>query len=1006
VETNAAKGAEARTAGREDSVAAAGPKLPVSASGSAVAVSAPAAIQVRGARTHNLTGIDVDVPIGGLTAVVGVSGSGKSSLAIGTLFAESRRRHVASLGERERRMLTPGVTPRVDSIEHLPPAVALAQSSGSDRVSSRATVADLADLSDTLERIWSSDGVLRCPGCGDPLPSLTLERMLDRIEAEPEGTRAQLLAPMGRVGRTEFAERLATVRREGFLRIRLGDEFLPIDPPPTFPPEPTPLRFDMVVDRQVLRPGLRTRLAESLETALRHGRGAALIHLDRGGVREDVPLRLRPGCDRCDLQFEEPCPEHLRPTVAAGACSGCGGSGTMERGATVRDAQRPLLEGALDGPELSEPGKAQLLAGLTARLPSGTDLTAPLVTHSEATLAALFGDGSSDGALAETLDELMDGEEDPAKVVEWSSLRDSQRPSPATCSECSGDRRSVIGRSLRFEGMSLGEFLRLDVTQARGLVCTWRSARAPRLANETERGSAEGRSRADELDAEKVSSSTARRLGELEERLALLERTGLGYLPLGRTIGTLSGGEAQRVRLSGCIRSGLTRAIYVLDEPTRGLHSSDVNRLLEVIADLRDVGNTVVVVDHDPAIERSADQVIEIGPGGGAAGGRLVRCEPRGGIEPRRLTALPQPSDPEREQQGRAFEGTAHPEPTSVPCRVEPDAGATERVLFEGFVRHNLRGDPLEFPTRRLTAVVGVSGSGKSTLIRDGLIPAIRGALDPFGRRDRSDRRLTLPETVRRLMVADQRPAGRSPRSIPASAAGLLPALRDLFAGTRDAKARGFKASRFQFGSKEGRCGACQGTGLDARASAEAEVMAAPCPVCRGARLNRATLACRYRGCSFAEILRLTAAEAAGFFADHPRLAPSLRVLVETGLGYLQLDRAMSTLSGGEAQRVKLARQLIAGVEPGALFALDEPTTGLHRRDVAGLLTLFRRLIERGHTVLVIEHHLDLIRAADQVVELGPGAGAAGGRIVFSGTPTDLAGADTPTGAALRRQER
>jgi excinuclease ABC subunit A len=919
------------------------------------------AIVVRGARVHNLRGVDVDLPHGRFVALTGVSGSGKSTLAFDTIHAESRRRYLESLGPAARGRFEAIEPPDADLIDGLSPTVAVDAAAGAP--SPRSTVGTLTECLDYLRILYARAGVPHCPRCDRPIAAEELATILDDVLARPEGTKVVVLAPLLRPG-DEPAGALAAVRKAGLLRARIDGEMVEVESPPSWTAGAKAV--DAVVDRLVIRPGIRPRLAESLELALRLGDGIALLSTPGAdGTWTDEVRSTQHACPACRIAVSRREPSGFSFNTPQGACADCNGLGRRVRFdprlALGLEADRPVPE--VDPTKL--PVRAALRAAQARELDeliarrSGAPARpkGKRKAKAVATLAgmALWADGD-DGPGLEGL------------LSRWSSEARSERAAAALaalrvlepCPSCRGARLNADARGVRLGGMGLHELSAMGLDAATEFLCALPFP--PALA---EIGPA--------------------LLREVVLRLEFLRRVGLGYLSLDRAADTLSGGERQRVRLAARMGAGLTGVTYVLDEPTAGLHPADSARLVACLTDLRDAGNTVLVVEHDLDVIRAADWVVDLGPGAGPDGGRVVAVGP-----PATLTGADSLTS-------HYLHRTASPPPLTSTA----PAGDRGWVAIRGARVHNLAGDEARFPVGTLTCVTGVSGSGKSTLVLDVLVPALRRAL--------SERVAADGEGVAglgafdRLLVIDQGPIGRGVRSTPATYTGAFDALRRLYARTKEARVRGFGPGRFSYNARGGRCETCLGQGvrrLDPKLLPDVTV---PCEACGGSRFAPAVLEVRFRGLSIADALALRVDEAVRLFAAVPDVARPLSALHEAGLGYVSLGQSSPTLSGGEAQRVKLAAELADAVPGRALTVLDEPTTGLHPADVARLLATLRGLVAKGHTLVVIEHHLDLIRAADWVVDLGPGAGPDGGRVVAMGTPAEVAACGgSRTGTALR----
>ena len=935
-----------------------------------------AAIAVRGARTHNLKNVDVDIPRDRLVVITGLSGSGKSTLAFDTIYAEGQRRYVESLSAYARQFLSVMEKPDVDHIEGLSPAIAIEQRAGSSNP--RSTVGTVTEIHDYLRLLFARVGEPRCLDHDIVLESRTVSQMVDAVLARPPGERLMLLAPLVRRRKGEHHEVFETLRSGGFVRARVDGRIVEIDPPPGLDGA-VHHDVDAVVDRFRVRPDIAPRLAESFETALALADGrASVAALDAGGgtVGEDHLFSARFACPQCGYALPELEPRLFSFNSPAGACPACDGLGRQSYFDPERVVSRPevsLPGGAIRGWDRSNSYYFGLLRSLAAHY--GFDLDVPFRD-----LPADVRDAVLHGSRGEPIEvrygrrhrhvrpfegiipnmERRYRETESAHVREELARYMSSRP----CPDCGGRRLNRHARSVWVAGHDLPGLERMSVADLRHFL---------------ERASFAG-----------FRSEVARRLvNEIAQRLDFLIDVGLDYLSLDRAADTLSGGEGRRIRLASQIGAGLVGVMYILDEPSIGLHQRDNRRLLDSLMRLRDLGNTVIVVEHDEGAIRDADCIIDMGPGPGVHGGEVVA---RGTVE----AIIAEPSS----VTGQYLSGrwrVSEPRPRRAP------AGW---VRIEGASANNLRSVDAEFPLSVLTCVTGVSGSGKSSLVHDTLFRALSNAP---GRRHVPDEpaRLFGAEHIDKVVNVDQSPIGRTPRSNPATYAGLFTPIRELFAATPEARARGYAPGRFSFNVPGGRCEACRGDGVIRVEMHFLPDVYVRCDVCQGRRYDRETLSVRYRGKNVHEVLGMTAEEARAFFDPIPAVARRLQTLVDVGLGYVGLGQSATTLSGGEAQRMKLARELSRRESGRTLYVLDEPTTGLHFHDVRQLLAVLDRLVNRGNTVVVIEHNLDVVQAADWIVDLGPEGGRDGGRVVAAGTPETVAAAPgSHTGRFLARMVR
>ncbi len=929
---------------------------------------AQAGLRIRGAREHNLADVDLDLPRDRLVVITGLSGSGKSSLAFDTLYAEGQRRYVESLSAYARQFLDQLAKPAVDSIDGLSPAIAIEQRTVSR--SPRSTVGTATEVYDFLRLLFARVGEAHCPRCDRPISSQTVQQMTQRILELGEATRVEVLAPVVRDRKGEYRKELEQLSRKGFVRAWIDGELRELGEDIRLA-RSSRHSIDVVVDRLVVKDSARARVAESLEAATRLASG--LVRLRVGSEGRELWMSERSSCPDCGISLPELAPRSFSFNSPHGACPRCDGLGerrNFDPQRVVPDPGLSLQAGAIapwSAPRAPRYYRALRSAlaehfeidperpwrELPKRVRNGIllgvrdELSFPVAGR---TRARRRWDG--------VLDEL-ERRYQAAGEREREALERYRSPQP--CPECGGSRLRAESRSVRLGGLGLGELSALSV---RHLIAYL-----------------------DGLVLGPAQAQIASRvLREIRERLGFLVDVGLDYLSLDRPATSLSGGESQRIRLATQIGSRLLGVLYILDEPSIGLHPRDNQRLIASLERLRDAGNSVIVVEHDEETIRRADHVVDMGPGAGRHGGRVVAQGPPGAIlrDPESLT-------------GAFLSGRRR---IAVPPRRRPPG---ERALvLTGCRSHNLKNVTLRIPLGLFTVVTGVSGSGKSTLIDDTLLRALaarlHGALEPPGGFDR----LAGLEHVDKVIGVDQAPIGRTPRSNPATYTGVFDGIRKLFSQVPEARVRGYGPGRFSFNVKGGRCESCQGDGLIRVEMHFLPDLFVTCEICGGRRYNRETLEIAYKGRSIADVLESTVEEAAGLLENVPSLLRPLRTLIDVGLGYLQLGQAATTLSGGEAQRIKLARELARRSTGRTLFVLDEPTTGLHFADVEKLLEVLGRLVDAGNTVVVIEHHLDVVKSADHVVDLGPEGGEKGGEIVVEGTPEQLARHPTShTGRAL-----
>ncbi len=921
-------------------------------------------IVIRGAREHNLKNIDVEIPRDQLVVITGLSGSGKSSLAFDTIYAEGQRRYVESLSAYARQFLEQMEKPEVDSIEGLSPAISIEQKTTSKNP--RSTVGTVTEIYDYLRVLFARIGIPHCPSCGRVISAQTVQQMVDRVLGQPSGTRLLVLAPVIRGRKGEYKKLFFDLRRQGYSRVRvngavreLGEE-IELD-------KNRKHTIEVVVDRLVVRDNVGSRLADSLETALRLADGVVQVEpiretdgatrssnrppTERAGHADPVTMLFseRLACAECGFSLPEVSPRMFSFNSPYGACETCSGIGSrweIDPERLVPNPERTLKQGALApwaGRE--SPYFKQTLAVLAKRYKFTLETPWKSLKKSVRDVI-LHGDqeGGFEGVVAVLERRYRETEsEDARREIEPFM---AERPCPA----CQGSRLRPESLGLKIGGRSIAEVVRFTIKEAAAFFAS--------------------------LTLSEREMVIARRvLKEIRERLGFLRDVGLDYLTLDRPAGTLSGGEGQRIRLATQIGSSLVGVLYILDEPSIGLHQRDNRRLLETLKRLRDLGNTVLVVEHDEETIRSADFVIDLGPGAGELGGHLVALG-----SPDEIMANP------ASLTGRYLSGAL-----AIPVPAERRKGHGSALTIHNPREHNLKGMPVKIPLGTFTCVTGVSGSGKSTLVNDILYRGLAQMLHRAQDRPGAHERIEGAQHLDKVIDIDQSPIGRTPRSNPATYTGVFTFIRTLFARTPEARMRGYQPGRFSFNVKGGRCEACQGDGLVKIEMHFLPDVYVTCDVCKGKRYNRETLDVHYKGKSIAEVLDMTVREAREFFDAVPVIKSKLSTLDDVGLDYIRLGQSATTLSGGEAQRVKLATELSRRATGRTLYILDEPTTGLHFADIQKLLEVLNRLVDQGNTVTIIEHNLDVIKTADWVIDLGPEGGDEGGRVMATGTPESVA---------------
>lgn len=921
-------------------------------------------IQVRGARTHNLKDIDIELPRDKLIVITGLSGSGKSSLAFDTLYAEGQRRYVESLSTYARQFLSMMEKPDVDHIEGLSPAISIEQKSTSHNP--RSTVGTITEIYDYLRLLYARAGTPRCPEHGLDLEAQTVSQMVDQTLTLPEGSRIMLLAPVIKGRKGEHLQLFKELRTSGYVRAMVDGEVHELDDVPSLEKNKKH-DISVVVDRVKVREGLEQRLAESFETALELADGSALIHF-MDEEREPMIFSSRFACPICGYSLPELEPRLFSFNNPAGACPSCDGLGVhqyFDPDKLIRQHELSLAEGVIKGWDRRSVFYFGLLESVAAHY--GFSLETPWESLTdEARNVVLHGSGKEDIEFSYVNDrgkvvkrhypfegvlpniERRYHDTDSNHVREELSKYMAIRP----CASCGGSRLRLEARNVFVDGRALPSITQMPIGDAQSLFST--------LSLPGRKGEI----------AVKI-------LHEISTRLEFLVNVGLDYLNLERSADTLSGGEAQRIRLASQIGAGLVGVMYILDEPSIGLHQRDNDRLLATLEHLRDLGNTVIVVEHDEDAIRAADHVVDIGPGAGVHGGKVV--------------AQGTPKEVEKNKASLTGQYLSGQRRIEVPHQRFP-VNDKKMIHLKGASGNNLQKVNLDLPLGRFVCITGVSGSGKSTLIN--------GTLMPIAARDLNRASTLTPapfksikglDQLDKMIDIDQSPIGRTPRSNPATYTGIFTAIRELFSGTQEARARGYKPGRFSFNVKGGRCEACQGDGLIKVEMHFLPDIYVPCDVCHGARYNRETLEVLYKGKNIHEVLEMTVEDALEFFSPVPAIARRLQTLIDVGLSYVRLGQSATTLSGGEAQRIKLARELAKRDTGKTLYILDEPTTGLHFEDIRQLLTVLHRLRDQGNSIVVIEHNLDVIKTADWLIDLGPEGGSKGGQIIATGTPEEIA---------------
>jgi excinuclease ABC subunit A len=933
-------------------------------------------IDIRGARTHNLRNLDLSLPRDRLIVLTGLSGSGKSSLAFDTIYAEGQRRYVESLSAYARQFLSMMEKPDVDHIDGLSPAISIEQKSTSHNP--RSTVGTVTEIHDYLRLLYARAGTPRCPDHSADLEAQTVSQMVDQVLALPQDTRLMLLAPVVADRKGEHVQLMQDLMAQGFIRARINGEVYELDQPPQLDLRKKH-RIDAIVDRFKVKDDLRLRLAESFETALRLADGVARIGWMDEPDREELVFSDRFACNICGYSLTELEPRLFSFNNPSGACPGCDGLGVkqyFDPHRVVVNEELSLAGGAIRGWDRKTTYYYQMIKSLAAHY--DFDLETPFnQLPDKLRQTVLYGSGGEkveffyensrgmqikkrhrfEGVIP-NLERRFRETESGAVREELAKYLNSQ-----ACPDCHGTRLNRSARHVFITDRNLAEISSLSVGHA---VEFFRQL---------------------ELDGWRATIA-AKIVKEISDRLGFLSDVGLDYLSLDRSADSLSGGEAQRIRLASQIGSGLVGVMYILDEPSIGLHQRDNQRLLGTLTHLRDIGNTVIVVEHDEEAILTADHVVDLGPGAGVHGGKIIVAGTPDEVKshPESLT-------------GQYLSGKRAIEVPELRVPADPD----RQISVIGARGNNLKSVDASIPAGLMTCVTGVSGSGKSTLVNDTLYKAVASQLNRASRSPAAHTEIRGLSLVDRVIDISQSPIGRTPRSNPATYSGLFTPIRELFAGTQEARSRGYMPGRFSFNVKGGRCEACQGDGVIKVEMHFLPDVYVPCDTCRGKRYNRETLEIRYKGKNIHEVLELTVEDALAFFQNVPVVAKKLQTLMDVGLSYLHLGQNATTLSGGEAQRVKLAKELSKRDTGNTLYILDEPTTGLHFQDIEQLLGVLHRLRDRGNTVVVIEHNLDVIKTADWIIDLGPEGGDGGGEIIAAGTPEDVAANERSfTGQYLR----
>ncbi len=922
-------------------------------------------IYVKGARENNLKGIDVKIPRDKMVVLTGLSGSGKSSLAFETVYAEGQRRYVESLSAYARQFLGQMEKPNVDSIEGLSPAISIDQKTTSKNP--RSTVGTVTEIYDYVRLLYARIGVPHCPKCGKEIKAQSIDQIVDAVKGLPEKTKIQILAPVVRGRKGEYTKVFEKAAKDGFVRVRVDGEI--------FDPSSDEITLDkqkkhsieIVVDRLIVKEGMDKRLTDSLETALKMAKGLVVVQLIE--EEEELLFSQNYACDDCGISLEELTPRMFSFNTPYGACSHCMGLGSVEIldvDKLIPDPTKSINDGAINCYGWTGSDRDSIAAmyyrGLSKQY--GFSLDTPFEELSEDVKDILlygtrgekvhlsyekkFAKGEQFARFEGIINNVLRRYQETNS--EWAKKEISELMNVCDCPECHGTRLKKESLAVTVKGKNIDQVSRLSILEAMDFF--------------------------ENMELSSREEFVGRQiLKEINSRLSFLVSVGLEYLTLSRSSGTLSGGEAQRIRLASQIGSGLMGVVYILDEPSIGLHQRDNHKLIEMLKKLRDLGNTLIVVEHDEDTMYASDHIIDIGPGAGIHGGYVVA---EGTVEDIKKC--------EKSETGLYLSGAKF-----IPVPKERRKGNGNFLRLEGVAQNNLKNVDVEIPLGTFTAVTGVSGSGKSSLVNEVLHRILANELNRAKMKPGKFRSISGLEHLDKVIDIDQSPIGRTPRSNPATYTGLFGDIRNLFASTQDAKSRGYGPGRFSFNVKGGRCESCSGDGIIKIEMHFLPDIYMPCEVCGGKRYNRETLEVKFKGKSISDVLEMTVEEGLEFFENIPRIANRLRTLFEVGLGYIKIGQSSTTLSGGEAQRVKLATELSKRSTGKTIYILDEPTTGLHTADVHKLIEVLQRLVDAGNTVIVIEHNLDVIKTADYIIDLGPEGGNKGGQVVALGTPEQVA---------------